>query len=230
MNATGYPLLFALTSVAWLWYFGRQSDHLKPATLWMVFLAGLVSGPPAGLMTGIIESWSLSNGVARPEAFDLQSFLLYFFIVGPVEEAAKFLAVFFVALRRRDFRTSTDGIVLGIASALGFACGENLLYMLAFGPELTLPRLILGNLGHAAYAVFWGYALGAVLHENAPAVLIVVGLAVAALFHGTYNYLLGFSLLGALLAFTLSGGLYLFMFRFLRAERSRNRGRPRGTR
>ncbi|MCR9143055.1 MAG: PrsW family intramembrane metalloprotease [bacterium] len=235
---TLYVLFFACVSAGWLLFFGRQSDHLRPATLWLVFGAGLLSGPVAGATSALVESLTIApnaysgaraaGNYAAPAIFDLQAFLLYFLIVGPVEEIAKFLAVFFAGLRRSDFRTSNDGIVLGIAAALGFACGENILYLLAFGPGQTLPRLILGNLGHAAFAVFWGYALGAVLHENANAALIVAGLLIASLFHGAYNYLLGYSMPGALLAFALSGALYSFMFRFLRGERNRNRGRPRG--
>lgn len=233
MSTGLYIAFFAFVSVSWLLFFGRKSDHLKPATLWMVFGAGLLSGPLAGAASNLVESISIGSAAGRPISgaaalFDLRSFLLYFLIVGPFEEIAKFLAVFFAGLRRPDFRSSNDGIVLGIAAALGFACGENILYMLAFGPAQTIPRLILGNLGHAAFAVFWGYALGAVLHENAHPALIVAGLVIAAFFHGAYNYLLGFSTPGALLAFVLSGGLYAFMFQFLRGERDRNRKRPRG--
>ena len=230
MNVAPYIVVFALASVAWLLFFARLSDHLKAATLWMVFAAGLCSGPVAGLVSTMIESYSSYGTRANPAAlFDASSFLLYFLIVGPVEELAKFLAVFFAGLRRPDFRTSNDGMILAIAAALGFACGENVLYMITYGPALTVPRLILGNLGHAAFAVFWGYALGASLHEPASPALIVAGLTIAALFHGAYNYLLGFSTPGALLAFALSGGLYVFMFQFLRHERQRNRKRPRGS-
>ncbi len=235
MSTGFYIAAFACASCAWLIYFGSRSDHLRPATLWLVFFAGLISGPPAGFASGFIREIALDfpahGSYARGGTlafFQPASFLLFFLIVGPLEELAKFLAVFFAALKRPDFRSSNDGIVLGIAAALGFACGENILYLLAYGPEATLPRLILGNLGHAAFAVFWGYALGAVLHENASPTLIVAGLGIAALSHGAYNYLLGFSAPGAMLAFALSGALYAFMFRFLRGERERNRKRPRG--
>ncbi|MEQ9367396.1 MAG: PrsW family glutamic-type intramembrane protease, partial [Leptospirales bacterium] len=148
MNTALYIVVFACVSVGWLLFFGRKSDHLRPATLWLVAGAGLLSGPLAGMATKLIESMTIADGAyGAPDMFDTRGFLLYFLIVGPGEELAKFLAVFFAGLRRPDFRSSNDGIVLGIAAALGFACGENILYLLAFGAEQTIPRLVLGNLG-----------------------------------------------------------------------------------
>ena len=185
----------------------------------MVFGAGLIAGPPAGLLSHLIESNTLAGqGVA---GFYLRDFFLYFLIVGPVEEGFKFLAVFLVALRRADFKTSSDGILLAIAGALGFAGGENVVYLYAYGLENTLPRLILGNLGHAAYGVYWGYALAVTLHEDAPFSLVIYGLILASLLHGVYNYLLSFSIGGAMLAFTLSGILFWIMINFLKGESAR---------
>ncbi len=229
MNSTELPayiVLFALVSLAWLWFFSGKADRLRPATLIGVFVAGLLSGPIIGLLSGALQGALVASHTSG--ALFSREFLIQFLIVGPGEEIAKFLAVLAAGLRRLDFQTSTDGIVLGVAAALGFACGENVLYMLVYGPELTLPRLVLGNLGHAAFALFWGYALGAVLHEGAPLSLLLVGLTLAAFFHGSYNYLLGAgSGGGAMLAFALFAVLTGALFYALGAERERNRERRR---
>ncbi len=190
---------------------------VRQATLWRVFFLGLASGPVAGVLSYLIQKSTIpgSRGL-----FDntLNEFFLYFLVVGPVEEGLKFFAVVLGALRRPDFRNSAGGILLGIVAALGFAGGENVLYLMAFGLPDTLPRLFLGNLGHAAYSVFWAYALGAVLHENAPFSLILTGLTIAALAHGAYNFFLTRSIPGAIFAFALSALLFWFLFAFFRAE------------
>ena len=216
-----YAVAYFLISVSWLLLFRTLGGGVTLPTLFRVFLSGLVAGPIAGVLSHALET-SVLGFQAGPDVFRFHEFLLFFLIVGPVEEGLKFLAVFFTAYRRPDFRTSADGVLLAIAAALGFAGGENVLYLLNFGVEATLPRLFLGNLGHAAYAAFWGYALGVVLHEKAPLQLILAGLGIAALLHGAYDYLLSFSFIGAFLAFFLSGILWIFLFRLLHTEQKRN--------
>lgn len=194
---------------------------LRYSTLLIAFGAGLLSGPVAGAATELLlRAGGVTLGGAASGG--TLSFILYFLVVGPVEELVKFLAALPVTLRRRDFVNSSGGMLLAVSVALGFAGGENILYLMAFGPDLTLPRLILGNLGHAGFSVFWGYAYGVILHEEAPGTLLPAGLVLAALLHGMYDYLLTFSMGGAILALSFSMVLYLFLFAFLRAERARN--------
>lgn len=213
-----YAAVYFAVSVLWVFLFSRMGGGVTPGTLWRTFLFGLMSGPVAGVLSHSIQRATLP---AASSGDHLNEFFLYFLVVGPVEEGLKFLAVVLAALRRTDFRSSVDGILLGIAAALGFAGGENVLYLFAFGLSDTLPRLILGNLGHAAYSVFWGYALGVVMHENAPFSLILTGLAIASLAHGAYNFLLTRSFLGAMIAFALSAALFWFLFVFFRSEANR---------
>ena len=183
-----------------------------------VFLAGLVSAPIAGLMTHLLVSgFSLRIGLH----FSISEFFFQFFLVGPIEELSKFFAVFLVAHRKDDFSNAYDGILLAISGALGFAGLENLLYLYAFGVEMTLPRLILGNLGHATYSMFWGYALGVVMHENAAFPTLGFGLLIASVLHGAYNYFLGVSIFGAAISLGLALSLIVFLLLFLKDERER---------
>ncbi|MCB1307603.1 MAG: PrsW family intramembrane metalloprotease [Leptospiraceae bacterium] len=211
-----YVCLYVAVSVFWLLLFSGYRRHLKPGTIWRVFLIGLLAGPPAGLLSAWLQSL-----LDIPSDALLQKFLLYFFIVGPVEELAKFAAVFLAAIKRLDFRSSSDGIVLAVTAALGFAMGENVLYLLSFGLEATLPRLILGNLGHAAYALCWGYGLGVVFHEDAPFSILLGGLGLATILHGTYNFLITWNAISAIVALLLSGVLFLLLFWLTHTESRR---------
>ncbi len=216
-----FAISYFLVSALWLWIFARMGGRVGTRTLLLAFGLGVISGPVAGLISWLIETNLLTKNTAG--AGHLRNFLLYFLIVGPVEEIAKFLALFLATFRAMDFRNSSDGILLAIAAALGFAGGENVLYLLALDVERTLPRLILGNLGHAAFSVYGGYALGVVMHENASPSLIVAALTLASLFHGAYNYFLTLSIAGAMVSFLLSGLLYVLMLKLIRAEKERNR-------
>ena len=216
-----YAIIYFAVSIIWLLAFARLGGGLNRSALFLAFLAGVMVGPPAGIISGLIESNALPTRTLEG-AFHLRDFLLYFLIVGPVEELFKFLAVFFTSLRRLDFKNSSDGILLAVAAALGFAGGENIVYLFFHGLQMTWPRLVLGNLGHAAFSACWGYAFGVTLHEDALPEMLIVGLVLASLLHGAYNYFLTYSFAGAALAFALSGALYVLLYRLIRTERRRN--------
>ena len=196
-----------------------MNKKLKISILLITFSAGILAALIAGSVSHFLKSTLQLGG----EAFLLSEFALFFFIVGPVEETCKFLAVLLTSLHRKEFNTSADGIILAISASLGFAAIENVLYLFAFGVTFTLPRIILCNLGHSAYSVFWGYSLAVVLNEGAPGSLLLTGLITAAILHGAYNYLLTLSLPGAIGALILSIILFIFMFKFLKAESKRNK-------
>ena len=219
-----YSLFYFLVSIGWLLFFSRKKISLKSKTISVTFLLGLLSAPFAGFAVHILQAGLIPTSQLH---FSISEFAVQFFLVGPIEEFSKFLAVFLAAHRKDDFSNAYDGILLAISAALGFAGIENVLYLYAFGPDITIPRLLLGNLGHAAYSMFWGYALGVVMHEKAAFSTLTVGLLVASLLHGAYNYFLNFSLWGASLSLILTTALGLFLIRFLKEERFRQQKRVR---
>jgi len=216
-----YSVLFFGISIAWLFLFRVLAGKSVVKAMTVAFVAGLASGPIAGSVTFVLR-----GALELPLLSDVwQNIVLFFFLVGPIEELTKFFAAFLATHRRSDFRGAPDGIFIAIAAALGFASGENLLYLQVYGPDQTLPRLILANLGHASFAVYWGYAYGVMMHERASFGLLPATLAIAALLHGLYDYLLQFHFIFALLAFCLLFLSVVFMFVFLRGEMKRTRNR-----
>lgn len=221
-----YGLAFFSVSILILAWFARERKD-RP-TIALVFLAGLFSGPAAGLLEMLFAKEFLSSpGIQNTTA---GSAVLYILGVGPIEEAAKFIAVFLAALRSSGFKNSSDGILLAVAASLGFAAGENVLYLFTFGPEDTAVRLILGNFGHASFSVYWGYALGVVLHENARFGLVVEGLALSALLHGLYDFLLTLPGPGPAFALLLAFALIGLFLLFFKKEKDRHRKSSRSTR
>ena len=125
----------------------------------------------------------------------------FYFVVGPVEETVKLLAVRIHAFRSPRFNAVIDGAVYGAVAGLGFATIENALYItdavanpvidniLGAGGGVTPARAIAGP-GHVIYSAFAGYYLGlAKFNPDRAGPIVVKGLLIAALIHATYNTL-----------------------------------------
>ena len=185
---------FALLSIipaglitAYIWYrFSTPRKRLKP------------------ILATFILSMVLTGGAALSnEAFNALSFLVpfvggtlfFFLVVAPGEEIVKLLAVRLYAYRSDDFRQVIDGAIFGAVAGLGFATAENLGYIISnFGEQgagIVFIRALAGP-GHVVYSAFAGYYLGlARFDPDNAGPIIVKGLLIAVLLHGTYNSMLG---------------------------------------
>ena len=83
-------------------------------------------------------------------------FYTAFFSSAGVEEAVKFLFLFFLILGNRNFNEPLDGIVYGVFVSLGFAWAENVIYVthpILGGYETALERALLSVPGHGLFGV-----------------------------------------------------------------------------
>jgi RsiW-degrading membrane proteinase PrsW (M82 family) len=127
-----------------------------------------------------------------------------------VEELAKGATlVLVVALARRVFAGTLDGIVYGALVGVGFAFTENVVYLtfavLQGGPaglwRAVYVRALLGGCNHAAFTATTGAALGWALQPGRPGgrVLIpAIGLALATLQHVVWNAVAASAIQGVL--------------------------------
>lgn len=81
----------------------------------------------------------------------------YFIGVALVEEGLKFLAMFLLTRKNKNFNSLFDGIVYAVFVSLGFAAFENVLYVLENGWMNALLRGVLSVPGHMFFAVLMGY-------------------------------------------------------------------------
>lgn len=212
-----WAFAFFLAGIVWLLLFRKISGNMGFLLLFSVFAAGVISGPIAGSVTHLIKEAADLNLLQG----SLHSFVLYFFVVGPFEELFKFMAVFFAARSSMDFRSTADGILLAVAGALGFASGENVLYMYVYGEEETLGRLFFSNVGHSVFAAIWGYGLGASMHENAGFRLLAVSFVISSAVHGAYNFFLTFHWLSAVLILGLTALSLPLLISLMKSEKKR---------
>ena len=119
-------------------------------------------------------------------------------IVGVVEEGAKFLAFLFVIGAGGAIKEPQDGVIYGAAVGMTFGVVENVLYIERFGTWFMFVRPIVATGGHAMYGALWGALYSRAVYANAigddPGARrgAMIGVPLAALFHGTYNALTAF--------------------------------------
>lgn len=120
-----------------------------------VFFLGALAGPLAAIVENI--AFGLFESVIPPGL--LLSILEFFVGVAAVEEAFKYLALSTVR-KNPAFNYVFDGVVYGVAAALGFAALENVLYVLDGGLEVAMVRAIFSVPGHCADGVVMGCFFG----------------------------------------------------------------------
>ncbi len=118
-------------------------------------------------------------------------FINAFFKVAFIEELSKFLFIRFILFPNKNFNEPFDGIVYAVMVGMGFATLENILYVFEFGYTTGILRMFTAVPAHATFAILMGYFLGkAKFSLDKKMYYSFVGLFVATLFHGAYDYFL----------------------------------------
>jgi len=174
--------------IFWLFYF-YSKDRLEPEPKHMVLLSFFLGGL-AALPIAIAETVVASVVVAS-------FFFIAVFIAPVVEEIGKYLTVRWTVYKSSHFDEPMDGIVYGVAGALGFASVENVIYLISAAVDAetfwttAAIRAVLSVPGHALFSALWGYALGwsILIKDTAKRLSILsTGLLLSILFHGLFNF------------------------------------------
>lgn len=148
----------AVLPVLLLLFFIYRKDRLNPEPLGkliLTFFVGCLSVIPAGLLESLLmplapsaEAMPVMNGV-----FD------GYLVAGVSEELCKLLLLLWVIWRSPHFDEYFDGIVYAAFLSLGFACVENIGYVMSGEDVMTtaLMRGLLAVPAHFLFAVTMGY-------------------------------------------------------------------------
>lgn len=120
----------------------------------------------------------------------LQQFIHAFIIVGLSEEFSKYIIVRYFAQPRQAFNEPYDGIIYAVMVSMGFACTENIMYVLRGGYEVGILRAFTAVPAHASFGILMGYYMGKAKFSKNKATLNLIGLLLATLFHGAYDFFL----------------------------------------
>ena len=151
------------------------------------FLLGAVATLPALLLQMLSED--VRND---PWHHSILSYLWFAFgVVALSEEGCKFLVLRFYAYPKKIFQEPFDGVIYSVMIGMGFATVENIEYVHQFGLETGVSRFFLAIPAHASFAILMGYPVGrAKFAPSGSLGLLLKGLSVAVLFHGSFDFFL----------------------------------------
>ena len=184
-------------------YYYRQ-DRRKPepkGLIVKIFLLGILSIIPAILLELAVST--LEDLVSW---WRLLYYLFQAFVVAAVcEELIKLWVVKVVAYNNIHFDEVMDGVVYTVVASLGFACMENILYVLDRGWTVALVRAFTAVPMHALCSGMMGYYIGKAKFASEKveeSILIKRGFWIAVGIHGLYDFLLfSVPLFGIVIAF-----------------------------
>lgn len=120
----------------------------------------------------------------------LSQFLHAFLVVAVIEEFSKYVIVRYYLQPKRDFNEPFDGIVYAVMVSMGFAMLENLMYVTNGGVEVALIRAFTAVPAHATFGVVMGFCMGNAKFSNNRIKWNLMGLGLAILYHGAYDFFL----------------------------------------
>lgn len=207
-----YLLSAVIPIIFWFWFFLRQ-DRAEPepkrillkAFVWgmiAIFIATL-SGEILSFLFSSGQNWSeLKNYILNENLssyLNMPVIILLLFLRGPIEEGIIFLIFRTFIYREKAFTQIIDGIVYGVALALGFSFVENTIYFTELFSSLSSTEF-------SFVLIFRGFA-SVLLHLVATGVMgfymgqakflsknkwrtMLKGVLIAMLLHGTFNVFL----------------------------------------
>ena len=175
-----------------LYFYTRDRyEPEPPGYVMLAFALGTLAAPAALFAFDLLEHQPAYQGLAYvQERFNHERFLIALFLVGPVEELAKFIPLWAFLRVTRIVNEPIDALVYAAACALGFATVENWTFMVQ-AEEIIWSRGITLPFNHVLFSSFWGVALG--LEWQQPkrgGRYVMMGLFLAIAFHGLYDYIL----------------------------------------
>ena len=189
-------------------YVYQKDDQKEPSKLLRkLFIYGMLSCIPAAILELLLEPFFGSE--------ENRNLIVWFIYaassIALVEELFKWLVIYKISYNQKEFDQVYDAIVYAVFVSLGFACFENIFYVLDSGVLIGLFRALTAIPGHAADAIIMGNYLGlaklaAVNHNTKLSKKnLILSIILPTFAHAIYDYCL----------FTQNYILIIFFFCFL---------------
>jgi RsiW-degrading membrane proteinase PrsW (M82 family) len=201
-------LILLVLSVAPVVFFAHQIykrdfDKEPGRILIKLFISGIGSAFLTLFISSIITNIVPFFGYNTSDLTLIELVPYVFLGVALVEEFSKWIFVYTLEYNDNEFNHLYDGIVYAAFVALGFACFENILYVMQSGNislddgvRVAVVRAILAIPGHLCDGVMMGYYLSmaklATINKNfrLKKKNLMLSLVIPAIAHGIYDYLL----------------------------------------
>ncbi|MDH5399450.1 MAG: PrsW family glutamic-type intramembrane protease [Cyclobacteriaceae bacterium] len=166
-------------------YFMDRHEKEPLRLLALSFFYGLLS---VGLT--LLLSGAFGKILPQYENIIVREAIRAFLGVALVEEFSKFIFLILFLYPHKEFNEPFDGIVYAVMISMGFATLENILYVADGGLGVALLRMFTAVPAHATFAVMMGYFAGSAKFKQRHMAYSLIGLLVATLFHGFYDFFL----------------------------------------
>jgi RsiW-degrading membrane proteinase PrsW (M82 family) len=119
----------------------------------------------------------------------LDSFVTAFFSAAIPEECLKFLFLYLLIWKNRNFSERFDGIIYAVFVSLGFATLENIMYVLQYGAGVALVRALTAVPAHALFGVAMGYYFSyAKFLPEYQKKYLTLSICIPIVLHGVYDF------------------------------------------
>lgn len=143
------------TIVLLIYIYVKDKKEKEPVRLLLgCFFLGMLASIPAMVLEEIIE---LGIGLITSEGTILYAVLEGIVVAGVSEEFFKHKFLTMKTWNRPEYDCLFDGIVYAVFVSLGFACFENVFYVLDGGISTAIGRMFTAVPGHMCFAVYMGY-------------------------------------------------------------------------
>jgi RsiW-degrading membrane proteinase PrsW (M82 family) len=182
-----------LPSLIWLVFYLKEDNNPEPKEMILkifvygmavtVVVAGVEYGLGKILMTSSSSWW--------------QTLIYLFIVIALTEETAKYLVVRLGAYKSKHFDEPIDAMIYMMIAGLGFAAVENILILFPTTPPnvfqnalwISIARFLSATLLHALTAANIGFfASLAFFKKKSRFRYVPIGLSIAVLLHGIYNF------------------------------------------
>lgn len=177
--------------IVFVWFKDRYDKEPVKLLLW-AFVLGVLSIIPAILLE-IFGGYVLDRvEILFFPGINMLHVLIYaFLVIGLSEEGVKYFFLRKIFYRKEAFNEPFDGIVYAVMISMGFAAAENIMYVFNHGASTAVMRMFTAVPAHAGFAVMMGYFVGkAKFAKKNNFGYRIIGLFIAVIFHGLYDFFL----------------------------------------
>ncbi len=186
MNLLLLAIAPAMIVVIFIYYKDKFEKEPIPFLL-KIFVLGASASV---LITVVINALASSILPLTDTKSVFQQLIKAFVVVALVEEFSKYIIVRYFAQTKKEFNEPFDGIVYAVMVSMGFAALENVLYVYQYGIATGITRAFTAVPAHATFAILMGYFMGKAKFSKNKIQFNLLGLLVATIFHGAYDFFL----------------------------------------
>ncbi|NRD24236.1 PrsW family intramembrane metalloprotease [Winogradskyella litoriviva] len=183
-------LLLAIAPVfAIILYIYIQDKHEKEPR--KLLISSFLFGAIVSILIVFVLYLFTGHFIPLTDKFSIwQQFIQAFVVVALSEEFSKYVIVKYYAQAKKAFNEPYDGIIYAVMVSMGFACTENIMYVIDGGYQTALLRAFTAVPAHATFGILMGYFMGKAKFSKNRFLFNLMGLLLAVLFHGAYDFFL----------------------------------------